>query len=69
MTDLMVKTDICEKAAKRKPLAEGHDLPDLMVRWLSKILYLFNSERMLLSAIEISSISEIRWRSRLRWYL
>ena len=65
MTDLMVKADIREKGAKRKPLAEGHDLLDLMVRWLSEIFYLFNGERMLVSAIEISSIGQIQLQSNL----
>ena len=65
MTDLMVKADVREKGAKRKLIVEGEDLPDLMVRWLSEILYLFNGEHMLVSAIEISSISPIRLRSAL----
>jgi len=63
MTDLMVKADINEKGAKRKVLVEGEDFPDLMVRWLSEILYLFDGEHILVSAIEISSISPIRLQS------
>jgi len=65
MIDLMVNADIREKGTRRKLLVEGEDLPDLMVRWLSEILYLFNGERILVSAIEISSISPIRLRSAL----
>jgi len=65
MTDLMVKGDISEKGAKRKVLVEGEDFPDLMVRWLSEILYLFDGEHILVSAIEISSISPIRLQSTL----
>jgi len=65
MTDLMVKADINEKGAKRKVLVEGEDFPDLMVRWLSEILYLFDGEHILVSAIEISSISPIRLQSTL----
>ena len=63
MTDLMVKVDINEKGAKRKVLVEGEDFPDLMVRWLGEILYLFDGEHILVSAIEISSISPIRLQS------
>ncbi len=63
MTDLMVKADINEKGAKRKVLVEGEDFPDLMVRWLGEILYLFDGEHILVSAIEISSISPIRLQS------
>ncbi|UCG63997.1 MAG: archease [Deltaproteobacteria bacterium] len=65
MTDLMVKADISEKGGKRKVLVEGEDFPDLMVRWLSEILYLFDGEHILVSAIEINSISPIRLRSTL----
>jgi len=65
MTDLMVKADINEKGAKRKVSVEGEDFPDLMVRWLSEILYLFDGEHILVSAIEISSISPIRLQSTL----
>ena len=65
MTDLMVKADISGKGAKRKLIVEGEDLPDLMVRWLSEILYLFNGEQILVSAIEISSISPTRLQSKL----
>jgi SHS2 domain-containing protein len=64
MTDIMVKADIREKGAKRKLIVEGEDLPDLMVRWLSEILYLFNGEHILVSTIEISSISPTRLQSK-----
>jgi len=47
MTDLMVKADINEKGAKRKVLVEGENFPDLMVRWLSEILYLFEGEHLI----------------------
>ena len=65
MTDLMVKGDISEKGAKRKVLVEGEDFPDIMVRWLSEILYLFDGEHILVSAIDIQSISPIRLQSAL----
>jgi len=65
MTDLMVKADVREKGTKRKLIVEGEDLPDLMVRWLSEILYLFNGEHMLVRAIEIGSVSSTRLQSRL----
>ena len=65
MTDLMVKADVREKGAKRKLIVEGEDLPDLMVRWLSEILYLFNGEHILVSAMEIGSMSSTRLQSKL----
>jgi SHS2 domain-containing protein len=65
MTDLMVKWDISKKGTERELLVEGEDFPDLMVRWLSEILYLFDGEHILVSAIEIQSISPIRLQSTL----
>jgi len=47
MTDLMVKADISEKEAKRNVSVEGEDFADLMVRWLSEILYLFDGEHLI----------------------
>ncbi|UCE34479.1 MAG: archease [Deltaproteobacteria bacterium] len=63
MTDLMVKADTSEKGIKRKLIVEGEDLPDLMVRWLSEILYLFSGEHILVSAMEIGSINPTRLHS------
>jgi len=65
MIDLMVKADIHDKGATRNLIVEGQDLPDLMVRWLSEILYLFNGEHKLVRAIEIGSISSTRLQSEL----
>ena len=65
MTDLMVKADIREKGTRRKLIVEGEDLPDLMVRWLSEILYLFDGEHILVRAIEIGSVSPTRLQSKL----
>jgi len=65
MTDLMVKADVRDKGPKRKLIVEGEDLPDLMVRWLSEILYLFSGEHILVNAIEIGSMSPTRLQSKL----
>ena len=65
MIDLMVKADVPEKSPERKLIIEGADLPDLMVRWLSEILYLFNGEHILVRAIEIGSMSPTRLQSTL----
>ena len=65
MIDLMVEAGIFEKGEKRRLIVEGEDLPDLMVRWLSEILYLFSGERRLVSAIEINSLSPNRLQSAL----
>ena len=63
MTDLMVKGDISEKTAIRDGLVEGEDFPDLMVRWLGEILYLFEGENFIVHSIEIKSISPIQLKS------
>jgi len=65
MTDLMVKGDIRDKVAIRDVLVEGEDFPDLMVRWLGEILYLFEGENLIVNSIEIKSISPIKLKSKL----
>jgi SHS2 domain-containing protein len=65
MTHLMVKGDVSKKKAIRDVLVEGEDFPDLMVRWLGEILYLFEGENLIVRAIEIKSISSIQLKSEL----
>ncbi len=65
MIDLMVEGDISDKKVKRDVLVEGEDFPDLMVRWLGEILYLFESENLIVNSIEIKSISPIQLKSKL----
>ncbi len=60
MTDLMVKGDISERTATRDILVEGEDFPDLMVRWLGEILYLFDGENLIVNSMEINSISPMK---------
>ena len=60
MTDLMVKGEIRDKTARRDVLIEGEDFPDLMVRWLGEILYLFEGENLIVNSIEIKSIGPIK---------
>ncbi len=63
ITDLMVKGDISEKTAIRDVLVEGEDFPDLMVRWLGEILYLFDGENLIVNSIKIKSISPTKLKS------
>jgi SHS2 domain-containing protein len=65
MTDLMVEGDISKKTVIKDVSLQGEDFPDLMVRWLGEILYLFNGEKLILYSIEIKSISPIKLRSTL----
>ena len=65
MTDLMVRGDISEKIATRDVLIDGEDFPDLMVRWLGEILYLFEGEDFIVNSIEIESITPIQVKATL----
>jgi len=65
MTDLMVKGDISKKTVIRNVSLQGEDFPDLMVRWLGEILYLFHGEKLLVHSIKITSISPITLKSTL----
>ena len=65
MIDLMVKGDIGEGIATRDIFVEGEDFPDLMVRWLGEILYLFEGESLIVDSIEINSISPMKLKSTL----
>ncbi len=65
MMDLMVEGDIEEKGVRRELTVEAEDLPDLMVRWLGEVLYLFEAEKLVVRDIEITSLSESRLESAL----
>ena len=66
MTDLMVKGDITKKTVIKDVSLKGDDFPDLMVKWLGEILYLFNGEKLVVHSIEINSISSMTLRLE-RW--
>jgi SHS2 domain-containing protein len=57
MTELMVTGKLGEKRITREILLEAEDYPDLMVRWLGEVLYLFAGERLIIDTIEIRSLS------------
>ena len=65
MTDLMVEGDISKKTVMKDVSLQGEDFPDLMVRWLGEILYLFAGEKLIVNSIEIKSISPIQLKSTL----
>jgi SHS2 domain-containing protein len=56
MIDIMVAADREGREAKQRIAIEGEDYPDLMVRWLGEILYLFDAEKKLVWGIEITEI-------------
>jgi len=65
MTDLMVEDDISKKTVIKDVSLQGEDFPDLMVRWLGEVLYLFDGENLIVNSIEIKSISPIQLKSTL----
>ena len=65
MADLMVKGDISKKTVIKDVSLQGEDFPDLMVRWLGEILYLFNGENLIVNSVEIKSINPIQLESKL----
>jgi len=65
MTDLMVEGDISKKTVIKDVSLQGEDFPDLMVRWLGEILYLFDGESLIVNSIEIKSISPTKLKSTL----
>ena len=65
MTDLMVKGDISRKTVIKDVSLQGEDFPDLMVKWLGEILYLFEGDKLIVNSIEIKSISPIKLESML----
>lgn len=65
MIDLMIQGGVKGKTEVREIVIEGKDFPDLMVRWLGEILYLFYGENLIGSSTEIKSLS----RSRIKAYV
>ena len=65
MTDLMVKGDISRKTVIKDVSLQGEDFPDLMVKWLGEILYLFHGEKLFVYSMKIKSISPIMLKSTL----
>ena len=57
MTRIMVEGDFGNEKTERKISIDAEDYPDLMVRWLGEILYLFAGEGLIADAVEIHAVS------------
>lgn len=57
MTELMVKGDLGDKRTLREVSVDSEDYPDLMVRWLGEVLYLFFAEKLITDTVEIKAIA------------
>jgi SHS2 domain-containing protein len=60
MTELMVKGELGEKRTVRDISVDAEDYPDLMVRWLGEVLYLFVGDKLIVDSIEIKAIAPTR---------
>jgi SHS2 domain-containing protein len=63
---LMVRGKIPGKTRSLKISVSGEDLADLMVRWLGEILYLFSGENLVVTAIDMGSVSSSRLEATLQ---
>lgn len=57
LMELLVDIKAPKSDKELKISLDGNDLPDLMVKWLSEILYLFEGEKLIVNEIFINSIS------------
>ena len=65
MIDLMVKGDLGDKRTVRDISVDAEDYPDLMVRWLGEILYLFAGDKLIMDSIEIKDLNPTRIKASL----
>jgi SHS2 domain-containing protein len=55
-----------EETHAAKVLIKGNDMPDLMVRWLGEILYLFEGENKVVTETYVNAISPSRLEATLQ---
>jgi SHS2 domain-containing protein len=60
MESLMVAPDQVRLLTRREIVAEGHDTVSLLIAWLNELIFLFDTEYLLLRDFVIDSISETR---------
>jgi SHS2 domain-containing protein len=63
MESLMVAPDQICPLVRREVTAQGHDLVSLLVDWLDKLIFLFDTEFLLVRECEIESISETQLKA------
>jgi len=60
MESLMVAPDQVRLLTSREIVVEGHDTVSLLIAWLNELIFLFDTEYLLLRDFVIDSISETR---------
>ncbi|HET8846253.1 MAG TPA: archease [Ktedonobacteraceae bacterium] len=63
MESLMVAPEQVEIQVSREVSVEGHDLVSLLVSWLNELIFLFDTEYLLLKRFEISDFTETSLRA------
>jgi SHS2 domain-containing protein len=60
LMEILIKKRPAGKASLVRLSVSGEDLPDLMVRWLGEILYLFEGDSKIVMDIDIDAVTETR---------
>ena len=63
MESLMVASEQIEARTSREVSADGHDLVSLLVAWLNELIFLFDTEYLLLKQFEISDFTDTHLRA------
>jgi len=66
LMDLIVEGKTDDSGTTKEISVLGHDLSDLMVRWLGEILYLFEGEGLVVTDIHIEDIRPSKLDARVR---
>jgi SHS2 domain-containing protein len=65
LMEIMIKKRPAGETSLFSLSVSGEDLPDLMVRWLGEILYLFEGDSKVVMDIDIDALAETRIDARL----
>lgn len=65
LLSLMLRNRPVKATGTRELSISGYDLADIMVRWLSEILYLFEGEGLVVTGVVIESLSSMELRATL----
>ncbi len=63
MESLMVSPAQIEEKISREVAVEGHDPVALLISWLNELIFLFDTEYLLLKRFEISKITDLSLRA------
>nr|BBH96051.1 protein archease [Thermogemmatispora argillosa] len=66
MESLMVPLEQVEPRVSREVTVEGDDLVSLLIAWLSRLIFLFDTEFLLFCQFEIEEFSETQLKMRAR---